>query len=331
LEDILAKIEELGDELALVMIGGVNYYTGQLFDMKAITEAGHKVGAYVGFDLAHAAGNINLKLHDWGVDFACWCSYKYMNSSPGGISGVFIHEKHFNNPELNRFAGWWGYKQDTRFKMTKGFVPEKGAEGWQLSCSPVMLMAIHKSALLLMKEAGGMATLRAKSEKLTAYLAFWIAEINTKLGYEQFKIITPSNPLGNIVVTYSEEARKKLSDNTAFSDRDLKLQIQRTLSAAKLISDNTDPKKPTLYVEVTNIRVRSIANRMFLGWMSGADYVMGNVTVKDVSGKTLDAFQISTDHYESYTVGTNNVLSWIYETFADDILKELKNEAVVKK
>ena len=144
-------------------------------------------------------------------------------------------------------------------------------------------------------------------------------------------IITPSNPLGNIVVTYSEEARKKLSDNSAFSDRDLKLQIQKTLSAAKLISDNTDPKKPTLYVEVTNIRVRSIANRMILGFMSGADYVMGNVTVKDVSGKTLDAFQISTDHYESYTVGTNNVLSWIYETFADDILKELKNEAVVKK
>ena len=144
-------------------------------------------------------------------------------------------------------------------------------------------------------------------------------------------IITPSNPLGNIVVTYSEEARKKLSDNTAFSDRDLKLQIQKTLSAAKLISDNTDPKKPTLYVEVTNIRVRSIANRMMLGFMSGADYVMGNVTVKDVSGKTLDAFQISTDHYESYTVGTTNVLSWIYETFADDIRKELKNEAVVKK
>ena len=144
-------------------------------------------------------------------------------------------------------------------------------------------------------------------------------------------IITPSNPLGNIVITYSEEARKKLSDNTAFSDRDLKLQIQKTLSAAKLISDNADPKKPTLYVEVTNIRVRSIANRMFLGFMSGADYVMGNVTVKDVSGKTLDAFQISTDHYESYTVGTTNVLSWIYETFADDIRKELKNEAVVKK
>ena len=194
-EDILAQIEANADELALIIFGGINYYTGQLFDMAAITKAGHAVGAKVGFDLAHAAGNVPLKLHDWGVDFACWCSYKYMNSSPGGISGVFIHEKYFNNPELNRFAGWWGYKQETRFKMAKGFVPEKGAEGWQLSCSPVMLMAIHKSALLLMKEAGGMASLRAKSEKLTAYLAFWIAEINAKLGYEQFKIITPSNPL----------------------------------------------------------------------------------------------------------------------------------------
>jgi hypothetical protein len=144
-------------------------------------------------------------------------------------------------------------------------------------------------------------------------------------------IITPSNPLGNIVVTYSEDARKKLSDNSAFNDKDFKLQMQKTLSAAKLISDNVNPKQPTLNVEVTNIRVRSIANRMMLGFLSGADYVMGDVTVKDVSGKTLDAFQISTDHYESYTVGTTNVLSWIYETFADDIRKELKNEAVVKK
>ena len=144
-------------------------------------------------------------------------------------------------------------------------------------------------------------------------------------------IITPSNPLGNIVVTYSEDARKKLSDNSAFNDKDFKLQMQKTLSAAKLISDNVNLKQPTLNVEVTNIRVRSIANRMMLGFLSGADYVMGNVTVKDVSGKTLDAFQISTDHYESYTVGTTNVLSWIYETFADDVRKELKNEAVVKK
>jgi kynureninase len=108
-EDILNKIAELGDELAMVMIGGVNYYTGQLFDMEAITKAGHAVGAKVGFDLAHAAGNINLKLHDWGVDFAAWCGYKYLNSSPGGVSGIFVHERHAYNPELPRFAGWWGY------------------------------------------------------------------------------------------------------------------------------------------------------------------------------------------------------------------------------
>lgn len=193
-EDIVAQIAANGDELALILFGGINYYTGQLFDMEAITKAGQAVGAKVGFDLAHAAGNVPLKLHDWGVDFACWCSYKYMNSSPGGISGVFIHEKHVDNPELNRFAGWWGYEQKTRFKMTKGFVPEKGAESWQLSCSPVMLMAIHKASLKLIKEAGGISSLRAKSEKLTAYLAFWIAEINARLGYEQFKVITPSNP-----------------------------------------------------------------------------------------------------------------------------------------
>lgn len=193
-EDIVAQIEANADELALILFGGINYYSGQLFDLATIAQAGQAAGAKVGFDLAHAAGNVPLHLHDWGVDFACWCSYKYMNSSPGGISGVFIHEKHFNNPQLNRFAGWWGYHEQSRFKMTKGFVPENGAEGWQLSCSPVLLMAVHKAALSLFKEAGGMIPLRQKSEKLTAYLAFWIEEVNRQLGKQQFKIITPSNP-----------------------------------------------------------------------------------------------------------------------------------------
>lgn len=191
-EDILAAIQEHGEELALILFGGINYYTGQFFDLAAITKAGHAVGAKVGFDLAHAAGNVLLELHQWQVDFACWCSYKYMNSSPGGISGVFIHEKHFNNPELNRFAGWWGYQESTRFKMTKGFVPEKGAEGWQLSCSPVMLMAIHKASLKLFEAAGGMPVLRQKSEKLTAYLYYWIEQVNQLAGTPLFRIITPA-------------------------------------------------------------------------------------------------------------------------------------------
>jgi kynureninase len=192
-EDILSVINEHADGLALILFAGINYYTGQFFDLKAITEAGHKAGAFVGFDLAHAAGNVPVKLHEWGADFACWCTYKYLNSSPGGISGVFIHEKHFGNTQLNRFAGWWGYDEKTRFKMAKGFVPQKGAQGWQLSCSPVLMMAAHKASLVMFKEAGGIAELRDKSIKLTAYLEFILDDVNRSIGFEQFKIITPQN------------------------------------------------------------------------------------------------------------------------------------------
>lgn len=188
-EDILSKIAEVGDELALIMIGGVNYYSGQLFDMKAITEAGHGVGAQVGFDLAHAAGNVPLKLHDWDVDFACWCSYKYLNSGPGSVSGAFVHERHSFNTELPRLAGWWGYDKTTRFEMQPGFVPMRGAEGWQLSNAPVFSMAIHKVALDMFSEAG-MDALREKSLKLTAYLEFIIDEISTEQE-AGFEIITP--------------------------------------------------------------------------------------------------------------------------------------------
>jgi kynureninase len=190
-EDILSKIEELGDELALVMIGGVNYYTGQLFDMKTITEAGHKVGAFVGFDLAHAAGNINLHLHDWGVDFAAWCGYKYLNSSPGGVSGMFVHERHAYKPELPRFAGWWGYDKDTRFKMESGFNPMRGAEGWQLSNAPVLGMAAHLASLELFDEAG-MDRIGAKRDLLTAYLEFVIDDISARNQERvSFELITP--------------------------------------------------------------------------------------------------------------------------------------------
>jgi len=190
-EDILAKIEELGDELALVMIGGVNYYTGQLFDMEKITKAGHAVGAIVGFDLAHAAGNINLKLHDWGVDFAAWCGYKYLNSSPGGVSGMFVHERHAYNPELPRFAGWWGYDKETRFLMQPGFNPMKGAEGWQLSNAPVLGMAAHLASLDIFEEAG-MERIGEKRDLMTAYMEFVIDDISEKNKERcTFELITP--------------------------------------------------------------------------------------------------------------------------------------------
>ena len=190
-EDILAKIAELGDELALVMIGGVNYYTGQLFDMETITKAGHKVGAVVGFDLAHAAGNINLKLHDWGVDFAAWCGYKYLNSSPGGVSGIFVHERHSYNPELPRFAGWWGYDKETRFLMQPGFNPMKGAEGWQLSNAPILGMAAHLASLDIFEEAG-MDRIGSKRDLMTAFMEFVIDDISEKNKDRcTFELITP--------------------------------------------------------------------------------------------------------------------------------------------
>ena len=190
-EDILAKIKENADEIALVLFGGINYYTGQWYDMETITKAGHEIGAIVGWDLAHAAGNVPVKLHDWDVDFACWCSYKYQNSGPGGISGIFVHEKHFSNTQLNRFAGWWGYQESKRFKMEKGFVPEAGADGWQVSCTQVMPMALYHASLQIFEKAGFIAPLREKSITLTAYLEFIINEVNNSLGVVQFKIITP--------------------------------------------------------------------------------------------------------------------------------------------
>ena len=193
-EDIILKIDEHADELALVLFGGINYYTGQFFNMPAITRAGHAAGAFVGFDLAHAAGNVPLQLHDWNVDFACWCSYKYMNSSPGGISGAFIHQKHFDNTALNRFAGWWGYREDARFEMKPGFKPQEGAEGWQVSCAPVLLLAAHRAALNTFDEVGRIEPLHDKSKQLTGYLEFLIMQINQEQGKELFKIITPKNP-----------------------------------------------------------------------------------------------------------------------------------------
>ena len=191
-EDITKKIEELGEELALVMFGGVNYYTGQFFNLEAITEAAHKVGAAAGFDLAHAAGNVPLKLNEWKVDFAAWCSYKYLNSGAGGTSGVFINEKYANDSSLPRFAGWWGHDEKSRFKMKKGFIPMLGAEGWQLSNAQILPMAAHKASLDIFEEAG-FENLRQKSEQLTAYMEFLIESFNSQQLKIKIKSITPKN------------------------------------------------------------------------------------------------------------------------------------------
>ena len=191
-EDILDIIDKHRDELALVLFGGVNYYTGQVFDIKAITEAAQAVGAIVGFDLAHAAGNISLQLHDWNVDFACWCSYKYLNSGPGAIGGVYIHEKFHGDRNIRRFAGWWGYDKDTRFKMEKGFKPIPTAEGWQLSTPSILLYASHKAALEIFEEAGW-ENLQAKQRSLNNYLWFVLDEVNRSSDKEVIEFITPQN------------------------------------------------------------------------------------------------------------------------------------------
>ena len=195
LEDILAKIEEVGNELALVLIGGVNYYTGQVFDMKTITAAGQKHGAYVGWDLAHAAGNIKLDLHDWNVDFAAWCSYKYMNSGPGNASGFFVHEKHHNDKELKRFAGWYGHNKERRFKMEPDFDPVHGADGWQISNLPILSLAPYLASVEMFAEVG-MDKLITKRNLITSYLEFILHEIDNELEGAEFEILTPSNQEG---------------------------------------------------------------------------------------------------------------------------------------
>jgi kynureninase len=191
-EDILSTIQEAGESVALVLFGGVNYYSGQVFDMKAITEAAHAVGAYAGFDLAHAAGNILLSLHDWDTDFACWCSYKYLNSGPGGVAGAYIHRKHASNTSLPRLAGWWGYEKESRFQMKSGFRPIPTAEGWQLSNAPVLSMAAHKAALDVFEDVG-MGALHRKSKRLTGYLFFLLDGINSQQHKKIIEVITPRN------------------------------------------------------------------------------------------------------------------------------------------
>ena len=222
-EDLEAIMEAQGDEIALIMIGGVNYYTGQFFDLKRITELGHKNGCVVGFDCAHGAGNVNLDLHNCGADFAVWCTYKYMNSGPGSLSGCFVHERHAHDKNLNRFAGWWSHNKETRFNMRGEFDVLPGAEGWQLSNPPILSMAAIKASADLFNEVG-MDKLIEKSKKLTGYFEFLINELNNS----DIKIITPSNP---------DERGCQLSIQVKNADR----ALHNKLTEAGVISDWREP------------------------------------------------------------------------------------------
>jgi kynureninase len=219
-EDILSAIEKNKDSLALIMIGGVNYFTGQVFNMKAITNAGHKAGAIVGFDLAHAAGNVKLELHDWNVDFAAWCSYKYLNSGPGSVAGAFVHEKHLKNTDIPLFAGWWGHDKKTRFLMDSKFIPMPTAERWQLSNAPVFSMAACRASLDIFDEVG-MDALVEKSHGLVAYLEFIVENINRQKN-NCLQIITPKEHRGcqlSIVATgYGKGLYNKLIENGVIPD-----------------------------------------------------------------------------------------------------------------
>jgi kynureninase len=218
-EDITAMIHEYRDSLALVMFGGMNYYTGQLFDMEAITAAGHAAGAIVGFDLAHVAGNVPLQLHAWNVDFAVWCSYKYLNAGPGAVGGVFVHERHATDARTPRLGGWWGNDEKTRFRMEKGFIPKPDASGWNISTSQVFNTVALKASLEIFK-AAGMERIRHKSILLTGYLSFLLKQLE----HLSFQIITPDDPEqrgAQLSLFFSEkgkEIHQKMIDNGIIVD-----------------------------------------------------------------------------------------------------------------
>jgi len=226
----LARIEDLenilqvqGNEIALLMIGGVNYYTGQFFNLKRIAELGHTHGCMVGFDCAHGAGNVELNLHDSGADFAIWCTYKYLNSGPGSLAGCFVHERHAYNKNLNRFTGWWSHNKQTRFNMRHEFDVLPGAEGWQLSNPPILSMAAIKASLDIFNEVG-IKKLVKKSKNLTGYFEFLLKE----LGEDIIRIITPNNP---------NERGCQLSIQVKNADKTL----HKKLTAAGVISDWREP------------------------------------------------------------------------------------------
>ena len=221
-EEIEALLEKEGDQTALVLFAGVNFFTGQLFEIAKLTAAAHARGCLVGIDLAHAAGNVPLALHDWNVDFAVWCSYKYLNSGPGAVAGAFVHERHASNRGLPRLAGWWGNDPATRFRMQlePEFVPVPSADSWQLSNPPILAMAPLRPALAVFDEAGGMSVLREKSVQLTGYLAFLLDQIPSQL----FSVITPNDPkargaqLSILVHEHPRELFKKLEEAGVKSD-----------------------------------------------------------------------------------------------------------------
>ncbi len=222
-EDIEALLEQEGDRIALVLMGGVHYYTGQFFQLERITQKAHQKGCLVGFDLAHAAGNVPLNLHDCGVDFACWCSYKYLNSGPGSVAGCFVHERHATAFDLQRFAGWWGHDKSTRFKMGPDYHPMPGAEGWQLSNPPILAFAACRASLEVFREAG-MKPLREKSIQLTGYLQYLLEQQRI----DGLRILTPTNP---------EERGCQLSITLAERGRD----VFRILSENGVICDWREP------------------------------------------------------------------------------------------
>ena len=219
IEDLEKIVSEHGDEIALLLIGGVNYFTGQFLDLKRIAEIGHSKKCVVGIDLAHGAGNIEPNLHDSGIDFAAWCTYKYLNSGPGSLSGLFVHEKHAKNNDLPRFAGWWNHNKETRFNMRQPFDVMEGAEGWQLSNPPILSMAAIKASLDMF-ETVGMKALTSKSQKLTGYFEFLINQIDS----EDIKIITPKNAkergcqLSIQVKNTDKSLHKKLTENNIITD-----------------------------------------------------------------------------------------------------------------
>jgi len=204
---IVAAIEAAGDSLAMVLFGGINYYTGQLFDIKSLTEAAHNVGAIAAFDLAHVAGNVLMELNAWNVDFAVWCSYKYLNAGPGAVGGVFVHEKHATNIDTPRLGGWWGNDEATRFKMEKGFIAKPTASGWNISTAQVFNTVNLKASLTIFEESG-MQNLRSKSIALTGYLAYLLEQLSAL----SFTLITPSDPnqRGAQLCLFFEEKGKEI-------------------------------------------------------------------------------------------------------------------------